>query len=64
MFKKITTTLPWALLAVFVAVSVTVEPDYCRAYVLKDLRKSAAYTEQLRATVGSTDFLTEVSRGQ
>lgn len=64
MFKKIMTMLPWGLLAAVVALSATTETQYCRGVVLKDLRDSAAYAEQLRGAVGSTDFLTEVSRGQ
>lgn len=49
---------------VFTVFDKATESQRCQKVVLRDLKANAAYTEELRSTVGSQDFLTEITRGQ
>lgn len=40
------------------------ESKRCQKVVLRDIKAHAEYAAELRDTVGSTDFLTEMTRGK
>lgn len=47
-----------------VVIEKATEKERCRGVVLADIKKTNTYVEQLRAELGSLDFLTEMTRGQ
>lgn len=48
----------------FAVIDLATESKRCQKVVLRDIKAHAQYAEELRSTVGSTDFLTELTRGQ